>query len=190
MKYTVPIVEVNYNQEDLPLFYMYISLNVLQSTWFHIGVWASHKGDYYLPTPAISFSLLQELPPLCCMRYGSFGWHGQPQWVASMCFMSIRKQSTVIRGFCWVGICVVWLELCLLKLSVEFTSWCSPVWMTSFHQSWLRENNPPSFLVITSIYCWYTSMESLHQTAIFLTQKVMAHETCVQHTVNYVFIHC
>jgi len=31
MKYTVPIVEVNYNQEDLPLFYMYISLNVLQS---------------------------------------------------------------------------------------------------------------------------------------------------------------
>ncbi len=59
MKYTVPIVEVNYNQEDLPLFYMYISLNVLQSIWFHIGVWASHKGDYDWPTPALSFSLLQ-----------------------------------------------------------------------------------------------------------------------------------
>lgn len=113
------------------------------------------KGDYYRPTPAISFSLLQELPPLCCMRYGSFGWHGQPRWIASMCFMSICKQSTVIRGFCWVGICVVWLELCLLKLSVEFTSWCIPVWMKSFHQSWLRENNSPSFLVITSIYGWY-----------------------------------
>jgi hypothetical protein len=89
------------------------------------------KGDYYQPTPAISFSLLQELPPLCCMRYGSFGWHGQPQWIASMCFMLIHKQSTVIRGFCRVGICVVWLELCLLKLSVEFTSWCIPVWMRS-----------------------------------------------------------
>jgi hypothetical protein len=105
------------------------------------------------------------------MRYGSFGWHGQPRWIASMCFMSICKQSTVISGFCWVGTCVVWWELCLIQLSVEFTSWCIPVWMRSFHRSWLQENNPPSFLVITSIYGWHTHPWSHYTRPRFFSHK-------------------
>jgi hypothetical protein len=90
MEYTVPIVEVNYNQEDLPGFYMYISLNVLQHL---IPYWSVSFTQKEITTGPLLSSLLAY-----CKNFLLY---------ASMCFMSIHKQSTMISGFCWVGICVV-----------------------------------------------------------------------------------